>query len=277
MESSEIVELRKKSCALRRNALKMIAHAGSGHPGGSLSVMDILIALYYHELRNVDPADPRRIDRDRVVLSKGHAAPALYAVLADKGFFPMEEQDTLRQPESRLQGHPDRKKLPGVDACGGSLGQGTSVAVGLAMGARAAGLDSHVYVIVGDGEIQEGQTWEAAMSAAHFKLDNLTWIVDNNRLQIMGSNDEVMGLGSLEDKYRSFGFEVLSVDGHDYEQLLTALQAGTDGKPKCIVAHTIKGKGVSFMENQVKWHGATLSPEQLDKALEELDAEEAAL
>ena len=261
---------------IRQGIVTAVYNAKSGHPGGSLSIADIMTYLYFEEM-NIDPDDPDKKDRDRFVLSKGHTAPALYSTLANRGFFSVKELESLRHVGSILQGHPDMKHIPGVDMSSGSLGQGTSVAVGLAMGARAAGLDSHVYVIVGDGEIQEGQTWEAAMSAAHFKLDNLTWIVDNNRLQIMGSNDEVMGLGSLEDKYRSFGFEVLSVDGHDYEQLLTALQAGTDGKPKCIVAHTIKGKGVSFMENQVKWHGATLSPEQLDKALEELDAEEAAL
>ena len=273
----EINELKKKSCELRKSALKAIAHAGSGHPGGSMSVMDILTVLYYRELRNIDPADPHRVDRDRMVLSKGHANPALYAVLADKGFFPVEELDTLRALGSRLQGHPDRSKTPGVDACGGSLGQGTSVAVGLAMGAKAAGLDTKVYMIAGDGEIQEGQTWEAAMSAVQYKLDNLTWIVDNNGLQIMGTNDAVMGVGSLEDKYRAFGFEVFSVDGHDYEQLINALETEVSGKPKCIVAHTVKGKGVSFMENEVKWHGAGLTPELLEEALKELDEKEASL
>ncbi len=273
----EINELKKKSCELRKSALKAIAHAGSGHPGGSMSVMDILTVLYYRELRNIDPADPHRADRDRMVLSKGHANPALYAVLADKGFFPVEELDTLRALGSRLQGHPDRSKTPGVDACGGSLGQGTSVAVGLAMGAKAAGLDTRVYMIAGDGEIQEGQTWEAAMSAVQYKLDNLTWIVDNNGLQIMGTNDAVMGVGSLEDKYRAFGFEVFSVDGHDYEQLINAFETEVTGKPKCIVAHTVKGKGVSFMENEVKWHGAGLTPELLEEALKELDEKEASL
>ena len=273
----EINEMKKKSCELSKAALKAVAHAGSGHPGGSMSVMDILTVLYYRELRNIDPANPHRMDRDRMVLSKGHANPALYAVLADKGYFPAEELDTLRQIGSRLQGHPDRTKTPGVDACGGSLGQGTSVAVGLAMGAKAAGLDTRVYLIAGDGEIQEGQTWEAAMSAVQYKLDNLTWIVDNNGLQIMGSNDDVMGVGSLEDKYRAFGFQVFSVDGHDYEQLIAAFEAKVSGKPKCIVAHTVKGKGVSFMENEVKWHGAGLTPELLEQALKELDEKEAAL
>ena len=184
---------------------------------------------------------------------------------------------TLRQLGSRLQGHPDRKKLPGVDSCSGSLGQGTSVAIGLALGAKAAHLDNRVFVVVGDGEIQEGQTWEAAMSAADYKLDNLTWIVDNNHLQIMGAVDSVMAEGSLEDKYRAFGFEVISVDGHDYEQLIAALDRKVTGKPKCIVANTIKGKGVSFMEDQVNWHGVALNEEQLEQALAELEEQEAAL
>ena len=275
--SMEINELKKKSCEIRKSALKMIRHAGSGHPGGSMSVVDILTALYYRQLKNIDPADPHRLDRDRVVLSKGHANPALYAVLADKGYFPAEELDTLRQYGSRLQGHPDRSKTPGVDACGGSLGQGPSVAVGLALGAKAAGLDSHIYVIVGDGELEEGQPWEAAMSAVQYKLDNLTWIIDNNGLQIMGTNDDVMGTGSLEEKFCAFGFEVYSVNGHDYSEILPALEDKVSGKPKCIVAHTVKGKGVSFMENEVKWHGAGLSDEQLEQAIAELDREEAAL
>lgn len=273
----EIRELKKKSCEIRKSALKMIRHAGSGHPGGSMSVVDMLTVLYYRQLKNIDPADPHRIDRDRMVLSKGHANPALYAILADKGYFPVEELSTLRQIGSRLQGHPDRSKTPGVDACGGSLGQGPSVAVGLALGAKAAGYDSQVYVIVGDGELEEGQPWEAAMSAVQFKLDNLTWIIDNNGLQIMGSNDEVMGSGSFEDKFRAFGFEVISIDGNDYEQLIAAFDKKVSGKPKCIVAHTVKGKGVSFMENEVKWHGAALTDELLDQALKELDKQEAAL
>lgn len=273
----EINELKKKSCEIRKSALKMIRHAGSGHPGGSMSVADILTVLYYRQLKNIDPADPHRMDRDRMILSKGHANPALYAVLADKGYFPKEELDTLRQIGSRLQGHPDRSKTPGVDACGGSLGQGPSVACGLALGAKASGLDTQVYVIVGDGELEEGQPWEAAMSAVQYKLDNLTWIIDNNGLQIMGTNDEVMSTGSLEEKFCSFGFEVYSIDGHDYEQIIGALEEKVTGKPKCIVAHTIKGKGVSFMENEVKWHGAALTDELLAQALDELDKQEAAL
>ena len=273
----EIRELKKKSCELRKDVVRMIARAGSGHPGGSLSVIDILTVLYYHEMKNIDPSDPHRVDRDRMILSKGHANPALYAVLADKGFFPKEELMTLRQLGSRLQGHPDRKKLPGVDSCSGSLGQGTSVAIGLALGAKAAHLDNRVFVVVGDGEIQEGQTWEAAMSAADYKLDNLTWIVDNNHLQIMGAVDSVMAEGSLQDKYRAFGFEVISVDGHNYEQLIAALDRKVTGKPKCIVANTIKGKGVSFMEDQVNWHGVALNEEQLEQALAELEDQEAAL
>ena len=273
----EINELKKKGCEIRKTALKMITRAGSGHPGGSMSVVDMLTVLYYRQLKNIDPADPQRIDRDRVVLSKGHSNPALYAILADKGYFPMEEVYTLRQIGSRLQGHPDRSKTPGVDACGGSLGQGPSVAVGLALGAKAAGYDSHIYVIVGDGELEEGQPWEAAMSAVQYDLDNLTWIIDNNGLQIMGTNDEVMGSGSLEEKFKAFGFEVISIDGHDYDQLIAAFDRKVSGKPKCIVAHTVKGKGVSFMENEVKWHGASMNEDLLNSALKELDELEAAL
>ena len=273
----KINELKKKSCEIRKSVLKMLWKAGSGHPGGSLSVVDILVALYYGRLRNIDPSDPARMDRDRVVLSKGHAVPALYAVLADKGFFPETELDTLRQPGSRLQGNPDRCKTPGVDASAGSLGQGPSVAVGMALGAKAAGLDTQIYVIVGDGELEEGQPWEAAMSSVQYKLENLTWIIDNNGLQIMGSNEAVMGTGSLEEKFRTFGFEVCSIDGNEPEQILHALDLKVCGKPKCIAAHTVKGKGVSFMENEVKWHGGALSDEQLAAALEELDRKEASL
>lgn len=252
----------------------MIAKAGSGHPGGSLSAMDIMVVLYYSKLVGLDPKNPKKIDRDRFVLSKGHACPALYAILADQGYFPKEELATLRQYGSRLQGQPDTRKTPGIDACAGSLGQGVSTAVGMAIGAKQAGIDCKVYVIAGDGEIQEGQTWEAAMAATNYKLDNLVWIIDNNHLQIMGSNDDVMYLGNIEAKYESFGFEVFSVDGHNYEQLIAAIDAPVRGKPKCIVAHTIKGKGVSFMENQVKWHGGSISDQELSVALKELSQEE---
>lgn len=267
----EIIDLKKKSRELRKDTLKMLAEAGSGHPGGSLSAMDILVVLYYREMRGLDPENPNAPERDRFVLSKGHACPALYAVLADKGYFPKEELNTLRKFGSRLQGQPDRNKTPGVDACAGSLGQGISVAVGMAMGAKAAGFQSKIYCMAGDGEIQEGQTWEAAMSAAFYGLDNLTLIIDNNELQIMGRNDEVMALGDLEAKYRAFGFDVYSIDGHDYQQIINAFAQPANGRPKCIVAHTVKGKGVSFMEDQVKWHGGSISTEQLEQALRELE------
>lgn len=265
----EILDLKNKSTELRRDVLTMINQAKSGHPGGSLSMMEIIVSLYYCKMR-IDPTNPTDPNRDRFVLSKGHAAPALYAVLADRGYFPKDELKGFRQLGSHLQGHPDKKKLAGVDASTGSLGQGVSIATGMALGAKRQNNDVKVYTILGDGELQEGQVWEAAMAAAHYKLDNLTVIIDNNGLQIDGSNDEVMGLGNIADKYSTFGFHVIEVDGNDIEELLAALDVKTEGQPKCIVAHTVKGKGVSFMENQVDWHGKALSDEQLDQALFEL-------
>lgn len=266
----EILTLKNKCTEIRRDVLSMITEAQSGHPGGSLSMIEILVSLYYYKMRidNKNPTDP---NRDRFVLSKGHAAPALYAVLADKGYFPREELRSFRQLGSHLQGHPDKKKLAGVDASTGSLGQGVSIATGMALGAKLRNADVNIYTILGDGELQEGQVWEAAMAAAHYKLDNLTVIIDNNGLQIDGSNDKVMGLGNIADKYRSFGFYVVELkDGNDIEELLDALNTEVEGQPKCILAHTIKGKGVSFMENQVGWHGKALSNEQLAQALSEL-------
>jgi transketolase len=263
-------QMRLKGKQLRAQMIRMLSKAGSGHPGGSLSAMDLLVVLYYRQMRNLDPADPRASGRDRFILSKGHACPALYAVLADKGFFPAEELDTLRQYGSRLQGHLDRNKTPGVDASAGSLGQGLSLGVGMALGARLSGSGVRVYVMMGDGEIQEGQTWEAAMSAAHYGLDNLTLIIDKNGLQIMGSSDAVMGLGNLEEKYRAFGFEVISIDGHNYDEIIRAFDTPVSGRPKCIIAHTVKGKGVSYMENRAEWHGGAPRGEQLAQALKEL-------
>lgn len=270
----EIMELKQKSRQLRKTTLQMLSTAKSGHPGGSLSAMDLMVALYYNHMHNLNPANPYDNGRDRFVLSKGHACPALYAILADKGYFPESELWTLRQYGSHLQGQPDKNKTVGVDACAGSLGQGASVAIGMALGAKLSGADTQVYVMTGDGEIQEGQTWEAAMSAAHYKLDNLTWIVDHNGLQIMGKNDTVMSLENLSEKYKAFGFEVINIDGHDFEQILAALRKTVHGKPKCILAQTIKGKGVSFMENQVKWHGGSPNPEQLSQAIRDLDTED---
>jgi len=268
----ETLALKSKCTELRRDVLTMITDAQSGHPGGSLSMMELLVALYYSKM-NIDPQNPHKPDRDRFVLSKGHAAPALYAVLADKGYFPKEEMKSFRQLGSHLQGHPDKNKLAGIDASTGSLGQGVSIATGMALGAKAQGSSVNVYTVLGDGELQEGQVWEAAMAAAHYKLDNLTIIIDNNGLQIDGSNDKVMGLGNIADKYRAFGFYVIELeDGNNMDSVLMALDTEVkgNGKPKCIVAHTVKGKGVSFMENQAGWHGKALSQEQLAQALSEL-------
>jgi transketolase len=266
--------LTRKGIQLRRDILTMITQAGSGHPGGSLSVIDLMVALYYGKMR-IDPQNPAWEERDRFVLSKGHAAPALYAVLADKGYFPRDILAGFRQLGSPLQGHPDKKKLPGVDASTGSLGQGASIAVGMALAAKNQQRDLHIYTILGDGELQEGLVWEAAMAAAHYKLDNLTIMIDNNGLQIDGTNDEVMSLGDLAGKFATFGFNVIELaDGHDFGQILDALEQPAENRPKCIIAKTIKGKGVSFLENQVGWHGKALSPEQLELALSELVVED---
>ena len=257
---------------VRRDIINMTANAGSGHPGGSLSAVEMLTSVFYTQMR-VDPKNPDWEDRDRFVLSKGHAAPCYYAVLAEMGFISKDEFTNFRQLHSILQGHPDAKKVPGVDASTGSLGQGVSIAVGMALGAKKLGKDTKVFALCGDGECQEGQIWEAFMSAAHYKLDNLTVLIDNNGLQIDGSNDEVMSLGDLPAKLRAFGFETIEVaDGNDLEQVLTALNApAVPGKPKCILAHTVKGKGVSFMENQVGWHGKAPNEEQRAQALKGLE------
>lgn len=257
---------------VRRDIINMTAAAGSGHPGGSLSCTEMLVALYY-DVMNVDPKNPQDPQRDRLSLSKGHAAPALYAVLGEKGFFSTEEFKNFRQLHSILQGHPDAKKCPGVDVSTGSLGQGISIAVGMALGAKATKNPAKVYAICGDGELQEGLVWEASMAAAHYGLDNLTVLIDNNGLQIDGSNDQVMGLGDLNAKFTAFGYHVIELaDGNDIEQVLEALHAPTvPGKPKCILAHTVKGKGVSFMENQVGWHGKAPSEQERITALKELE------
>ena len=264
-------ELKPICRAVRRDIINMTANAGSGHPGGSLSCVELMVSVFYRHMR-VDPKDPKNPDRDRFVLSKGHAAPCYYGVLAELGFFDRAEFEHFRQLHGMLQGHPDARKIPGVDASTGSLGQGVSIAVGMALGAKLQGRDTRVYTIVGDGESQEGQVWEAYMSAAHYKLDNLTVIVDNNGLQIDGPNDQVMSLGDLAGKLRSFGFEVFELpDGHDLDAIEAALSAPVVGKPKAILAHTVKGKGVSFMENQVGWHGKAPNEEQRQQALKELE------
>ncbi|KXA14523.1 Transketolase, thiamine diphosphate binding domain protein [Fusobacterium equinum] len=256
---------------IRRSIVSMICEAKSGHPGGSLSIVDILTALYYDEM-NIDPAKPKMEGRDRFVLSKGHAAPALYAVLAEKGYFPKEELMTLRKFGSHLQGHPDMKKVPGVEISTGSLGQGLSVANGMALNAKIFKEDYRVYVMIGDGELQEGQIWEAAMTAAHYKLDNVCAFVDSNNLQIDGNVDAVMGVEPLDKKWEAFGWNVLSIDGHNFEEIFAALEAAKacKGKPTLILAKTVKGKGVSFMENVCGFHGTAPTAEERDKALAEL-------
>jgi len=260
--------LAEKAAMLRRQVLDMLEAAGSGHPGGSFSEIEILTALYYSKMTVYnDPADPRR---DRFVLSKGHANPPLYAILADKGYFPKEELLTLRGFGSKLQGHPDMRKCPGIDCSTGSLGQGLSVAVGMALGLKRQAVPSHVYVLTGDGELNEGIVWEAAMAAAHFGLDNLTVIVDHNGLQLDGPTAEIMSLGNLVEKFTAFGFAAHEIDGHNFEEILPALGEKTPGKPVCIVANTVKGKGVSYMENAPEWHGAVPKGEQMAQAKREV-------
>ncbi len=268
----DIKELKEVCRQVRIDIINEVTEAASGHPGGSLSAVEMLVALYF-EVMNIDPKDPQKPDRDRFVLSKGHAAPGLYAVLAERGYFDKEELHTLRKLGSKLQGHPDPRKLPGIDAATGSLGQGISIAVGMALGAKLANNGAKVYTMVGDGENQEGMVWEAAMAAAHYKLDNFTVFLDRNNLQISGTNDEVMSLGDIHAKYEAFGFDVIEVeDGNDIEQVLAAIAVPfTPGKPKCIIAHTVKGKGVSFMENSVGWHGTAPKEEQRQAALKELE------
>jgi len=269
----EIELLKNKAKEIRKNIIKMLGEAGSGHPGGSLSSADIVTVLYFHELR-LDPNRPDWPERDRFVLSKGHAAPVLYAALAERGFFPVEELMTLRKLGSRLQGHPDMRKLPGVEMSTGSLGQGLSAANGMALAARLDNKNYRVYALLGDGELDEGMVWEAAMASAHYKLDNLTAFVDHNGLQIDGPVTEVMSPEPVADKWRAFGWHVINIDGHDIKQIIDALDEAktVKGKPTMIVAETVKGKGVSFMENQVGWHGVAPKPGEVEKALAELDS-----
>jgi transketolase len=269
---SNIKSLQKKATELRKDIVTMICKSKSGHPGGSLSVIDILTALYY-DVMDVDATNPKKEDRDRFVLSKGHAAPALYAVLADKGYIPKEALGTLRQFGSILQGHPDMKKVPGVEISTGSLGQGLSVANGMALGLKLQNKKNRVYVAMGDGELQEGQVWEAAMTSAQYKLDNLTAFVDYNNLQIDGNVDEIMDVASIEDKFKAFGWHVVSIDGHDFEQILKAIELAkaVETKPTMIVANTIKGKGVDFMENVCGFHGVAPTEDETKKAIEQLE------
>ena len=272
MDAMTKKELSMIAAKIRMAIVEGTYHAKSGHPGGSLSIADDLAYLYWKEM-NVDPKNPKWAERDRLVLSKGHAAPALYGALALKGYFPMEWIPTLRKTDSLLQGHPDMKHIPGVDMSSGSLGQGISCAVGMALAAKLDDKDYRVYTILGDGELGEGQVWEAAMFAAAKKLDNLLVIVDNNNLQIDGSVEEVNSPYPIPEKFAAFGFHVIEIDGNDLEQIEAAVQqAKTAGKPTAIVQKTVKGKGVSFMENQCNWHGAAPNKEQYDIAMAELTA-----
>ena len=264
-------DLKEVAKRLRRGIVTMIAKAGSGHPGGSLSAVEIVTALYWRILRH-KPSEPQWPERDRFILSKGHAAPVLYAVLAECGYFPKTELDTLRQLDSHLQGHADRNATHGVEMSPGSLGQGLSFAIGCALADRLDKASWRVYALLSDGECDEGQTWEAAMSAAKFKLDNLTAIVDNNGIQLSGFTREIMNLDPFNKKWEAFGWQVLEIDGHDFSQILDAIKKAHEikGRPAVIIAHTIKGKGVSFMENNVDFHGKAPNAEQLEKALKEL-------
>ena len=266
------LELMKMANEIRKGAVTAVYNARSGHPGGSLSAADIYTYLYFEEM-NVDPKEPRKADRDRFVLSKGHTAPGYYAALANRGFFPVEDLKTLRKVGSYLQGHPDMKHIPGVDMSSGSLGQGISAAVGMAISARLSGDTYRVYTLVGDGEIQEGQVWEAAMLAGHRKLDNLVVIVDNNNLQIDGPIDEVNSPYPIDKKFEAFNFHVINIDGHDFDAIDAAFKEArqTKGQPTAIIAKTVKGKGVSFMENQASWHGAAPNDEQYAIARADLE------
>ncbi len=268
-------ELQGKARCLRCHVIGMTATAGSGHPGGSLSSADIVTALYFAIMRH-DPDHPHWEDRDRFVLSKGHAAPVLYAALAESGYFPRELLYSLRKCDSPLQGHPDMGLLPGVEASTGSLGQGLSIANGMALAGRLDGKDYRVYVLMGDGEVDEGQVWEAAMAAAHYKLDSVTAILDRNRQQIDGWTRDVMALEPLADKWRAFGWQVLETNGHDIQAILEALAAAQQvrGQPSIVIAHTTKGKGASFMENNLRFHGNAPDREEMDRGLGEVRTEE---
>lgn len=269
----DVIELKKIANEVRKGIVTSVHSAKAGHPGGSLSAADVFTYLYFEEM-NIDPADPKKADRDRFVLSKGHTAPGLYSVLAQRGYFPVEDLKTLRHIGSYLQGHPDMKHIPGVDMSSGSLGQGISAACGMAKAGKLMNKDYRVYTLLGDGEIQEGQVWEAAMFAAHNKLDNLVVIVDNNGLQIDGNVADVMSPYPIDEKFAAFGFEVICIDGHCFDEIAAAFEKAkeTKGKPTAIIAKTVKGKGVSFMENQASWHGAAPNAEQYETAMADLDA-----
>ena len=272
-ETRKNLEVTAKS--IRRGIVTALHSAKSGHPGGSLSAADIMTYLYFEEM-NIDPQDPKKADRDRFVLSKGHVAPALYSTLAERGYFPKEDLVTLRHTGSYLQGHPDMKHIPGVDMSAGSLGQGISVAVGMALAAKLDGKDYRVFAMCGDGEIEEGQVWEASMFAASRNLDNFTVIIDNNNLQIDGTIEEVCSPYPIDEKFKAFGFEVICIDGHNFDEIEAAFAKAkeTKGKPTAIIAKTTKGKGVSFMENQCGWHGKAPNDDEFAQAIKELEVTE---
>ena len=274
----DTLALKKMANEVRKGIVTAVHSAKSGHPGGSLSAADILTYLYFEEM-NIDPKDPKKADRDRFVLSKGHIAPALYSTLAHRGYFPVEDLTTLRHVGSYLQGHPDMKHIPGVDMSSGSLGQGSSAAVGMALAGKLDNASYRVYCVLGDGEVQEGQVWEAAMFAGARKLDNLVFVVDNNGLQIDGDIEDVCSPYPLPDKFKAFNFHVIEIDAHDFEQIDAAFREAreTKGMPTAIIAKSVKGKGVSFMENQASWHGSAPNDEQYAQEMEELEKAGAAL
>ena len=273
MDASLKKQLEITACKVRMGVIEGVYNAKSGHPGGSLSVADLLTYLYFHKMY-VDPKNPKMPDRDRLVLSKGHTAPALYSVLAQRGFFDVEELKTLRKIGSRLQGHPDMKGVPGVDMSTGSLGQGVCAANGMALAGKLDKKDYRVYAILGDGELEEGQVWEAAMFAPHYKLDNITIFVDFNGLQIDGDISKVMSPLPIDEKFKAFGWNVVVIDAHNYDEIKEAIKIAksTKGKPTAVIAKSVKGKGVSFMENEASWHGAAPNKEQYEQAVSELDA-----
>ena len=272
MKITEINELEEKARNIRKGIIDAVYSNKSGHPGGSLSIADIITVLYFNQM-NIDEKNPKWEERDRLVLSKGHCAPALYSALANRGFFDLEDLKTFRNIESNLQGHPDMNKVPGVDMTSGSLGQGLSAANGMAIAGKMDNKDYRVYCILGDGEIEEGQVWEAAMTSPKYKLDNLCVIVDNNNLQIDGKIEEVMSSYPIDEKFKNFGFQVINIDGHNIKEIIDAFDVAKNvkGKPTCIIAKTVKGKGVSFMENKVEWHGKAPSDEEYKTAMEELE------
>lgn len=274
MKITDVKELEEKARQIRVGIIQAVYNGKSGHPGGSLSIADILAVLYFKEM-NIDENNAKWEQRDRLVLSKGHCSPALYSTLALRGYFDKEELVTFRGLESRLQGHPDMNKVPGVDMTTGSLGQGLSAANGMALAGKLDKKDYRVYAILGDGEIEEGQIWEAAMSASQYKLDNLCVVIDNNNLQIDGTIQEVMSSYPIDEKFKSFGFEVIQIDGNKIEEIMEAFEKARkiQGKPTAIIAKTIKGKGVSFMENQVGWHGKAPNEQQYQQAIQELGGE----